>query len=180
MEKPHFVDALNAATLEDLLVLAFVRAKNHSLPNNTLLIALDPWMIAVSNDYADWMQISIPDYFVSAVEHFGFNLPINSRKRFSNLKKTNTGKERVFKAALGKNPVKSNKGGSFTEMVSGKALETGVFPITFDASISNGKYNWAWQMKRNGEVVAEGTYMDIAYGKISPHEKRTFLLMVLI
>ena len=175
-EKPHFVDALNAATLEDLLVLTFVRAKNNSLPNNTLLIALDPWMIAVSNDYADWMQISIPDYFVSAVEHFGFSLPTNSRKRFSNLKKINTSEERVFKAPLGKSHVELNKNDSFTEVVSGKALETGVLPITFDASISTGTYNWAWKMKRNGVVAAEGTYMDIAYGKISPHEKRTFFI----
>ena len=38
-------DALNAATLEDLLVLTYVRSKNHSLPKKTLYIALDPWMM---------------------------------------------------------------------------------------------------------------------------------------
>ena len=60
-------------------------------------------------------------------------------------------------------------------MVSEKALETGVFPITFDASISNGKYNWAWQMKRNGEVVRKALIWILRMEKFR-HMKKDFFV----
>ena len=164
---------MNAATLEDLLVLTYVRSKNHSLPKKTLYIALDPWMIEVSNGYADWLQISVPDYFVSSVAHFGFDLPTNSQKRFFNLsKRRGDSRKKEFSTAFGNRSVSSKNSGAFTEMMSGEAPESGVFPITFIASISTGTYNWAWQIRQNGKLVQNGTYMDVGEDSISPHEKR--------
>ena len=71
-ESPHFVDAVNAATLEDLLVFTFFLRK--LIAPKKVYISRSTVMIAKSNDYADWLKVSVPDHFVSAV-YFDFTLP---------------------------------------------------------------------------------------------------------
>lgn len=171
-ESPHFVDAINAATLEDLLVFTFFREKNLSLPKKSLYIALDPWMIAKSNDYADWLKISMPDHFVSAVNHFNFTLPTKSQRRFLDLSVNRRG---FFSVPMKIKPVSPGELKGFEAVMSGTVTVSGTFPILFNASISYGVYNWAWRVVLNDEVIDNGTYMDTLKGGISPHKTRKFI-----
>jgi hypothetical protein len=167
----HFVDAVNAATLEDLLVFSYLRVLHKQLPKK-LYIALDPWMIEQDNSYNRLVQLSYPDAFVQAVEHFGFDLPEGSAKVYNNLAANSKDFLRV--------PVADVVGGSDAEgnsqaVARGKLPFSGQMQISFDGWITEGTYYYAWKVLLNGVLVDEGNYMDNLQGSPAPHQPRTFV-----
>lgn len=166
----HFVDAVNAATLEDLLVLSHLRVKHKQLPKK-LYIALDPWMIERANSYTRLVQLSYPDEFVQAVEHFGIGLPESSAKAYKILAGNRKNLLRVPIEDQADNEVKGNHRAE----VMGKLPFAGPLQISFDAWITEGTYYYAWKVLLNGVPVDEGNYMDNSQGSPAPHQPRTFV-----
>ena len=132
-------------------------------------------MIAESNDYADWLTISVPGVFVSAVEHFGFPLPIKSQKRYGNMAHRHSFRLPLDETEYFLDSSISNGLESFQKVASARMPFSNDLPISFDASITEGQFNWAWRIRVNGKLVDKGTYMDVMRTNIAPHEMRTFV-----
>jgi hypothetical protein len=168
----HFVDAVNAATLEDLLVFSYLRVlRSKQLPKN-LYVALDPWMIEQANSYTRLVQLSYPDAFVQAVEHFGFGLPEGSAKVYKNLAGNRKNLLRVPIVDVIAGGVVA---GNYQAVAIGKLPIAGPLQISFDGWITEGTYYWAWRVLLNGVPVDEGNYMDNLQGSPAPHQPRTFV-----
>lgn len=165
----HFVDAMNASTLEDLAVLTYLRDKYQQLPKK-IYIALDPWMIEQANSYVRLAQISYPDAFVQAVEHFQLSLPAGSTKIYKNLAGNAKSQMRIPMAdVINRNQIT----GDYSEVAIGKLPFGGILQISFDGWIDTGTHNWAWRVLVNGATADEGNYMDNLQGSPSAHESRT-------
>jgi hypothetical protein len=171
-EELHFVDAVNAATLEDLLVFSYLRVlRSEQLPKK-LFIALDPWMIERDNSYTRLVQMSYPDIFVKAVEHFGFDLPEGSAKVYKNLAGNRKSLLRIPVSDVIAGP---QVVGNYQAVAIGKLPLAGSLQISFDGWITEGTYYWAWRVLLNGVLVDEGNYMDNLQGSPAPHQSRTFV-----
>ena len=167
----HFVDAVNAATLEDLLVFSHLRVLNKQMPKK-LYIALDPWMIEQANSYTRLVQISYPEAFSQAVEYFEFDLPFGSAKLYNNLVGNRKNLLRVPVADVVSGP---EVAGNYRKVAIGKLPFAGPLQISFDGWIETGTYYWAWRVLVNGVLVDEGNYMDNLQGSPAPHQPRTFI-----
>lgn len=168
-DERHFVDAVNAATLEDLLVVSYLRDQHKLLPKK-LFIALDPWMIEQANSYTRLAQVSYPDAFVQAVEHFRFSLPEGSGRIYKNLAGNGSN---LLQVPLADIVAGSQEAGDYRAMAIGKLPFGGLLQISFDGWITEGTYNWAWRVLLNGAPIDEGNYMDNLQGSPSPHQPRT-------
>lgn len=171
----HFVDAVNAATLEDLLVVTYLRDQQKQLPKK-MYIALDPWMIERANSYTRLTQMSYPDAFVQAVEHFQFSLPEGSARIYKNL--AGNGKN-LMRLPMADVVIGKHVTGDYRAVAIGKLLFAGPLQISFDGWIETGTYNWAWRVLVNGAPVDEGNYMDNLQGSPSPHQARTVVTRLL-
>jgi hypothetical protein len=170
-DKLHFVDALNATTLEDILVLSYIRDKAQLIPNR-VVISLDPWMIEKKNDYTRLVQNSYAEDFVKAVDNFKPTLPEMSSIIYKNMSaKTQQLVAVPFELHSEKAQTKDN----FQEYIVGRSTITGTVLVSFDAKIKQGTYNWAWHILVNGAVKDAGNYMDNIQGSPSPHEYRTMI-----
>ena len=168
-EELHFVDAVNAATLEDLLVVTYLRDQQKQMPKK-MYIALDPWMIEQANSYTQLAQVSYPDAFVQAVEHFRFSLPEGSAKIYEDLVANDKYLMRVPMADVVRGKHVSD---GYSAVAVGKFPFAGPLQISFDAWIEAGTYNWAWRVLVNGIPVDKGNYMDNLQRSSSPHQPRT-------
>jgi hypothetical protein len=172
-EEKHFVDAMNAATLEDLLVFTYLREKYNLLPKR-LYIALDPWMIEKDNSYTRLVQVAYPEYFSNAVQRFQFELPEGSARIYKNLLGLGLDQLRIPLVDVASNGANVAEKG-FWPVSSGKLPFGGKLQISFDGWITRGTYNWAWRVLLNGAVVGEGNYMDNLQNAPSPHQPRTIV-----
>jgi hypothetical protein len=166
----HYVDAMNAATLEDLLVFSYLRKKFGLLPKK-LYIALDPWMIEKNNDYIRLPQVSYPDEFVNAVDYFNFHLPENSAKAYKILVNEYNNFFQVNISNIILEPVLV---GNFQTVAVGRMPFDGPLQFTFEGSISKGTHYFAWKVFLNDSLVDEGSYLDNNRRSPAPHELRTF------
>lgn len=171
----HFVDAVNAATLEDLLVVTFLRDQQKQIPKK-MYIALDPWMIEQANSYTRLAQMSYPDAFVKAVEHFRFSLPEGSARIYKNL--AGNGKN-LMRVPMTDIVIGKHVTGDYRAVAIGKLPFAGPLQISFDGWIEAGTYNWAWRVLVNGAPVDDGNYMDNLQGSPSPHQARTVVTRLL-
>lgn len=171
----HFVDAVNAATLEDLLVVTYLRDQQKQIPKK-MYIALDPWMIEQANSYTRLAQISYPDAFVKAVEHFRFSLPEGSARIYKNL--AGNGKN-LMRVTMTDIDIGKRVSGDYRAVAIGKLPFAGPLQISFDGWIEQGTYNWAWRVLVNGAPVDDGNYMDNLQGSPSPHQARTVVTRLL-
>ena len=171
-DKTHFVDALNASTLEDLLVFTYLREKSNLTPKR-LVIALDPWMIERKNSYTRLVQLAYPDVFINAVDFYQVTLPEKSQKMYRNLAGRVQKRVQVpFQHRIVRgDPTTDN----FQEHIAGKAIVAGKAVLSFDAMIEEGTYYWAWRVTVNGVVKEFGDYMDSIQGTPAPHEYRTIV-----
>ena len=167
----HFVDAVNAATLEDLLVFSYLRVLHKQLPKK-LYIALDPWMIEQANSYTRLVQLSYPDAFVQAVDHFEFILPVGSSKVYKNLAGN---RKNILRVPFADVVAGRDVAGNNQAVGIGKLPFGGPLQISFDGWITEGTYYWAWKVLLNGVLVDEGDYMDNLQGSPAPHQPRTFV-----
>lgn len=171
----HFVDAVNAATLEDLLVVTYLRDQHKQIPKK-MYIALDPWMIEQANSYTRLAQVSYPDAFVKAVEHFRFGLPEGSARIYKNLAGND---KNLMRVPLTDVVIDNQVNGDYRAVAIGKLPFEGPLQISFDGSIETGTYNWAWRVLVNGAPVDDGNYMDNLQGSPSPHQARTVVTRLL-
>ncbi len=170
-DEHHFVDAVNAATLEDLVVNTYLRQKHKLLPKK-MFIALDPWMIEKSNSYTRLAQVSYPESFVEAVEHFKFTLPEGSQRIYKNLAGNAND---LLRIPFTESASSSRTAGDYRELLTGKSPLTSLVQVSFDGFITTGTYNWAWRIFVNGIQVDQGNYMDNLQGTPSPHQSRTVI-----
>ena len=174
-EELHFVDAVNAATLEDLLVVTYLRDQYKQMPKK-MYIALDPWMIEQANSYTRLVQMSYPDDFVKAVEYFRFSLPEGSARIYKNL--AGNGKN-LMRVSMTDVVIGKHVTGDYRAVAIGKLPFAGPLQISFDGWIETGTYNWAWRVLVNGAPVDDGNYMDNLLGSPSPHQARTVVTRLL-
>ncbi len=168
----HFVDAMNAATLEDLLVFSYLREKHRLLPKK-LYIALDPWMIEKGNNYTRLVQVSYPEAFVQAVEHFQFILPEGSGRIYKNLAGNSGNLLQLPMTDVVNGGAQGD--GNYRAVFTGKLPLGGTLRISFDGWIAEGTYYWAWRVLVNGNPIDEGSYIDNLQGSPSPHQPRTVI-----
>lgn len=171
-ELSHFVDATNAATLEDLLVFTYFRQQFHLLPKR-LYIALDPWMIEKANSYTRLVELSYQDAFVRAVDKLRVSLPQSSRHIYNS-----AAISRLLSIPLKSEPLKTRdtrRFQTFEEIDSGVSELSGTVQISFDALIETGTFYWAWRVLVNQSVVDSGSYLDGTQNSPSPHEFRTMM-----
>jgi hypothetical protein len=137
-----------------------------------LYIALDPWMIEQANSYTRLVQLSYPEAFVRAVEHFGFDLPEGSAKVYKNLasNRKNLLRVPVVDVIAGR-----DMAGNYKSVAEGKLPFSGPLQISFDGWITEGTYYWSWRVLLNGVPMDEGNYMDNLQGAPAPHQSRTFV-----
>lgn len=173
-ESNHFVDATNTATLEDLLVFTYLREQSHLLPKQ-LVISLDPWMIEKANSYTSGVQLSYPDAFTQAVDHYGVTLPEGSQLIYNNESVNMT---KTLSVPFKSSPIDTSCTGkyqTFQEVAAGVSRLSGNVQISFDGLIEPGTYYWAWRVLVNGSVVGSGNYMNNLQRSPSPHEFRTMV-----
>ena len=167
----HFVDAVNAATLEDLLVFSYLRAQHKQLPKK-LYIALDPWMIEQANSYTRLVEVSYPNAFIHAVENFSFTLPDGSANIYKNL----AGNEKnQVKVPIENVSFSRSVTGDYETVANGKLPFGGALQVSFSGWITEGTHYWAWRIFLNGAKVDEGNYAENLQRSPAPHHPRTFV-----
>jgi len=170
-DSESFIDAVHAASLEDLAVFYHLRKSKNTLPEK-LYIAIDPWMLDKNNEYIIHTEKGMGFDFLNAAITYSLPLPELSSRTLEKLK------VRYLADLVYKRSIDSISFGDTDTDLGYSQVFKYVFPSNFtgdiqwSSSITSGTYNWSWRLRLNDNVIESGTYMDILEGNINPHEMR--------